>query len=450
MMPTKPQPATGKPQRSISLFWRTFLLVGLLLLGSIVAWIQTFRLLEEDPRAVQSAYQVASLVNLTRVGLIHADAISRVSLIKALVDQENVQINVREPQDEYRLYNQDRLSRQISSALISRLGPKTIVASEVNGEAGLWIGFEIGEETFWMMLDKGRINKIENTTWLVWLGIAGSLSLLGGGLMARLLNRPLKLLSTAAAHLREGHYNAALLDENTSTTEIREVNIGFNRMAQRLSSAEADRTLMLAGISHDLRTPLSRLLLEIEMSVPDAATRELMVQDVEQVNTIIDKFMDYARNTQAQGTAVPLHDVVDAAAQPLLNSGLLQVQVAIPETVQVLADAVELRRVFTNLLENAIRYGKSPSGMAEVEVSCQAQGPRWCIEVRDHGSGVHTDELPKLTEPFYRSDEARTSANGAGLGLAIVNKTLARMGGTLVLSNHPHGGLVADIALPRA
>jgi two-component system osmolarity sensor histidine kinase EnvZ len=95
--------------------------------------------------------------------------------------------------------------------------------------------------------------------------------------------------------MRDGDFDASLLDEKVATSEIREVNIGFNRMAEQLSKIEQDRVIMLAGISHDLRTPLARLRLETEMSVSDADAREHMAADITQLDAIIDKFLDYAR-----------------------------------------------------------------------------------------------------------------------------------------------------------
>ena len=264
-------------------------------MGCIVAWLQTFRALEYEPRALQSANQLASLVNLSRAALVHSDSIARVSLIKTLADEEGLRIAPREPNDTYRLYNTDVLSRNVAERLSGRLGPDTLVAREVNGTPGLWIGFTIDGDPYWLLTDPSRIGPVAGTTWLIWLGTAALLSLTGAALIARLINRPLKKLSFAASRVREGDFNASQLNETVATSEIREVNIGFNRMAQRLSKIEQDRALMLAGISHDLRTPLSRLRLETEMSVADPQAREHMAADIEQVNSIIDKFLDYAR-----------------------------------------------------------------------------------------------------------------------------------------------------------
>lgn len=435
-------PPAAPPQRGFSLFWRTFLWLAVLLLGSIVAWSQTFRTLEETPRALQSARQLASLVNLTRAALMHADAIARVSLVKTLVDEENVRIAVREPTDTFLPHNTNAQARHVSQTLTERLGPKTVVAREVNGFAGLWIGFAIGPDTYWLLVDPERIDTIGGLTWLVWLSIAVSLSLLGALAITRLINHPLKQLSAATARVRDGEFRAMQLDEAVPTTEIREVNIGFNRMAEQLAQAEADRTLMLAGISHDLRTPLARLRLETEMSVADPATRDLMAADIEQADAIIGKFMDYARAGRPQLEPLDVGEAVHAAVQRWSPQPGVELHAEAPVGLRVPADAVELRRLIDNLLENALRYGRSADGVARLEVTVKAQASGVTLTVRDHGPGVPPHLLPRLTEPFFRVDTARTAAYGAGLGLALAQKTAQRMDAHLGLANHPDGGLV--------
>lgn len=434
----------------ISLFWRTFILMAAMLWGCILAWQQTYRAMEFEPRALQSARQVASLVNLSRASLAHADPIARVSLIKTLVDEEDVRIAVRETSDSYQPYNQDALGRRISAEVVSRLGNGTIVARQVNGFDGLWVGFKMGDENFWLLTDPNRVGAVESITWLVWLGIAAVLSLAGAALLTGLVNRPLKQLQIAASHLREGDFAASHLDEDVATNEIREVNIGFNRMAEQLGQAEQDRALMLAGISHDLRTPLARLRLETEMSVSDETARENMAADIEQVTAIIDKFLDYARAETVKPERVNLNDcVAQAVTACTKKQAPLRVNVQIPPDTSVMGDAVELRRIMTNLLENAIRYGRGPNGIAEVDITTKLQAPWVLIKVRDHGPGVEEALLPRLTQPFFRGDTARTAATGSGLGLAIVNRTIGRMGGRFALTNDDAGGLAAHLKLQK-
>jgi len=447
---TAPAPLDRRPRVGLSLFWRTFFLLSLLLIGSIVAWLQTFRALEFEPRAVQTAQQIASLVNLSRAALMHSDSIARVSLIKTLADQEGVKIQPREPKDRYNTFAPGELDSRIHDELTSRLGPGTVMASSVNGEEGLWIGFGIEADRYWMLLDRARFTYGGGKTWLIWLITAAGLSLAGAALIARLINRPLKQLSFAASRVRDGDFDASRLDEKAVTSEIREVNIGFNRMAQQLAKIEQDRAVMLAGISHDLRTPLARLRLETEMSVSDPDAREHMAADIDQLDAIIDKFLDYARPDHAELKPVLLNDVIEACLYAVQDQGDMRINLDVSKGLYVLADEVELARVISNLLENARRYGKTPeTGIAIVDIAAKARNEWVLLKVRDHGMGVAPEALPNLIKPFFRGDAARTAATGAGLGLAIVDKTVQRMGGIFALANTSSGGLAAHIKLQK-
>jgi two-component system osmolarity sensor histidine kinase EnvZ len=435
---------------AVSLFWRTFILLACLLLGSMLAWLQTMRELEFEPRAIQTAQQIAALVNLSRAALQYADPIARVSLLKAMAEQERVRITPREPTDKFLPMDDDALSRRVVSELVSRLGTGTLVAHSVNGESGLWVGFTINGDPNWLQTDLERFSPAGGKTWLVWILTTGAVSLAGAALIAGLINRPLKRLSVAASRVREGDFDASRLDEGGVTGEIREVNIGFNRMAARLAKIEQDRVVMLAGISHDLRTPLARLRLETEMSVTDLDARQHMVSDIEQLDRIIDKFLDYARPDHIDLKPVSLNQVIDACCYAVRDHDDIRINVNIPEPLVVLADATELARVISNLLENARRYGKSPgTGVAEIDIAAKPRDEWVLLKVRDRGPGVSESQLADLSKPFFRGDTARTSATGAGLGLSIVETAVQRMGGVFQLANTRTGGLAAHIKLRR-
>ena len=449
---TESTPSKRMPRFSgLSLFWRTFFLLALLLLGSIVAWLQTLRTLEFEPRALQTAQQLASQVNLSRAALVHADGIARISLLKTMRDEEGLRILPREPGDQFTVFNTEALNREVARELTKRLGNETVVASEVNGQAGLWISFDIDGDSYWLVTDEKRFSPNRGTTWMIWLTVAAALSLAGAALIARRINRPLKDLSFAASRVREGNFGASRLDETVNTSEVREVNIGFNRMAQRLSKIEQDRAVMLAGISHDLRTPLARLRLETELSVSDLDARAHMAADITQLDAIIDKFLDYARPDKAKLAPLLLHDVVEACVYSLQNQPDVRINVKIDPDLMVMADEVELGRIIANLLENARRYGKTvDTGVAMINIWAIARDDWVLIKIRDHGIGVAPEQLASLTKPFYRGEAARTAANGAGLGLAIVEKTVQRMGGIFTMTNSATGGLSAKIQLQKA
>ena len=441
----------GRQPVELSLFWRTFFLLALLLAGGVFAWVQTLRALEFEPRAVQAAQQTAEPGEPVAYRVAHG----RCHQPRG-VDQEHGQPEVRSRAAARTRRPLGSLCRQTASAqdvtneLKSRLGPDAVVASSVNGVGGMWVGFSIDSDRYWLQTETAHAGPLTGSTWFVWVGIALLATLLGSVVIARLINRPLRDLSFAASRIREGDLDSRL-DENTLTSEIREVNRGFNRMARELAKVEEDRAVMLAGISHDLRTPLARLRLETEMSVTNDEAKRNMALDIEQLDAIIDKFMDYARPGETEMRPVHLSHLIDREAAPFRDPAEIRITSRVAIDLAVMADDTELGRVFANLFENARRYGRSTdTGIAVVTVTHARAGAWVVVTVRDQGPGVAPERLDQLTTPFFRGDAARTAATGAGLGLAIVEKSLQRMGGTLELANAPDGGLMVHLRLKLA
>lgn len=435
---------------ALSLFWRTFFYLAVLLAGGVFAWVQTLRALEFEPRAVQQAQQIAGLVNLSRAALKTVDGIQRVALVKTMGSPEAIRVKPREPGDRIEPLEVDRFTRRVGRELRAALGPDAETASSVNGQPGLWVGFSIDRDRYWLQAEVAHTSVLGSFTWFAWVGIALAATVVGSVGIARLINKPLKQLSFAASRIREGDLDSRL-DENTLTSEIREVNMGFNRMARELARVEEDRAVMLAGISHDLRTPLARLRLETEMSVYDEEAKRNMAMDIDQLDAIIDKFMDYARPGETQMRPVHVSQLIDREAAAFRDPTQIKITSRVAIDLKVMADETELARVFANLFENARRYGRGTyTGVAEVSVTYVRTGPWVIVSVRDHGPGVPPEKLSQLTTPFFRGDAARTAASGAGLGLAIVDKAMQRMGGSLELTNAPDGGLMAHIRMKRA
>src|SRR5450755_1513445 len=252
----------------------------------------------------------------------------------------------------------------------------------MNGLPGLWVGFSIARDSFWLKVDPTRVGPMSSSTIALWVSIALLATVLGSAGIARAINRPLKDLSFAASRIREGEYDSRL-DENTLTSEIRQVNMGFNRMARELAKVEQDRAVMLAGISHDLRTPLSRLRLEAEMSVTDEEAKANMALDIDQLDAIIDKFMDYARPGEVKLVPVNLSAVVEREMGVFRDKSQMKIRSRVGLETRVLADDTELGRVLQNLFENARRYGRSvDTGVANVSVSYARTGTRAFLSVR--------------------------------------------------------------------
>jgi two-component system osmolarity sensor histidine kinase EnvZ len=434
-----------RPHLALNLFWRTFTWLALLLAGAVLAWQQTFKALEAEPRAMESAEQLAGLVKLSRIALEHTDPITRVAVISSMSRGDTVQVSVAETSDRWLPYDTNPFAKKLAAELRQAVGPETVIARSVNDVSGLWVRYAVGEDAFWLRTSAAPMSIALSSNWW-WVLIALLATVVGSALIARLINQPLRELADAAGRIREGEYDSRL-DENTMTSEIREVNMGFNRMARELAKLEEDRAVMLAGISHDLRTPLARLRLETEMSVNDEQARHFMAQDIDQLDAIISKFMDYARPNEAQLREAKLADIVEREVQGFRDPDQIRFRVQVSPALKVFVDDTELGRVLLNLFENARRYGHQPDEPARVDVSASRHGAWIELRVRDHGPGVPPDRLMRLTTPFYRGDAARTAASGAGLGLAIVDKSVQRLGGQLSISNAEGGGLVTVLKL---
>jgi two-component system osmolarity sensor histidine kinase EnvZ len=227
-------------------------------------------------------------------------------------------------------------------------------------------------------------------------------------------------------------------------------------MVDDLQQLEKDRAIILAGISHDLRTPLARMQLEVEMANLSQDARDGIQSDIAQMDAIIGQFLDFARPTEA-ATFVPvdLSDLLEDCAHAAGRLADVRTTAAIEPGIHVPANATDLRRVINNVIENARRYGKTPGAeVTEIDIACHVKmtghGRRAVVEIGDHGVGVPDDQIQLLLRPFTRLDTARGQANGAGLGLAIVERVITRHNAELQVRNREGGGLVLQFSFPLA
>jgi two-component system osmolarity sensor histidine kinase EnvZ len=435
--------------RSPTLFWRTFLLIAVLMLASLLTWFQSFRVFEREPRAQQIAQQLASIVSITRSALLYSDPAARRDLLAELADNEGVRIVPLEAADRVVDHTGSPLADLVHARLRTRLGEATRFASEVNGVSGNWISFAIEGDAYWVFVDRDPLTRDLGTQWIRWALIALLLSVLAAVAITRVVNQPLARLSRAAADLGGGGVPAALPERGPP--EIQQVNRSFNRMVSDLQLLEQDRAVLLAGISHDLRTPLTRLRLEAEMSASSDAARAAMVADVEQMDAVIGQFLDYARGQPRESAqALDLSSLVSMCASRHRAEPALHVEIAPGITVR--GHAVELHRALDNLIANALRHGVDPSGASPVTVRLQADDDQAWIDVIDRGPGIAPEAVDRLRRPFERGNAARSGDGGVGLGLAIVDRIARMHGGTLelrVADPATRRGLRARLTLPR-
>ncbi|MFC3903601.1 two-component system, OmpR family, osmolarity sensor histidine kinase EnvZ [Acinetobacter marinus] len=257
--------------------------------------------------------------------------------------------------------------------------------------------------------------------------------------LVRQLNRPLKRLQVAATNYTKTG-KAPYLEINHGPLEIRQVNQSFNQMISNLQQIEQDRKIMMAGISHDLRTPLTRIRLSAEMMPDDEFLKEGLIYDVDDMDAILDQFISYMRD----GSDEPLQETdVNAILQEVvIQFKPLDVRFEANELPLIQAHTMSLKRVIGNLVNNAKRYGAEP-----IELSAQMVEQELMIRVADHGEGIPESQVQALMQPFVRGEAART-IQGSGLGLAIVKRIVDIHEGHIDIKNHEQGGLEVCIYLP--
>nr|WP_228772424.1 ATP-binding protein [Cupriavidus necator] len=263
---------------------------------------------------------------------------------------------------------------------------------------------------------------------------------------ARLLARPVQELASGAGRLAQD-VHAAPLDERAGPAEARAAAQALNHMQQRIRTQLAQQSRFLAAVSHDLRTPLTRMSLRIErMDSADVRdVRYRLRQDLAEMNGLIDATLYYLRDRDEAGGPRQRVDVLALLQAVVDDAAETGHEVALGGQAQpLLACPSELRRAVVNLVENARRY----AGAASIVLTDSPQ--RVLIDICDNGPGIPPDELLRVLEPFYRVESSRSRATGGvGMGLSIAADIAARHGGKLTLSNRPEGGLRARLSLPR-
>jgi two-component system osmolarity sensor histidine kinase EnvZ len=424
-----------------SLLWRTFALLALLVLATTAGWFSIFRAYEVEPRARQLAQNLASVVNLTRAALITAEAAKRRELLVELSDREGIQVYPAEAGDTIAPPLDRPVLQLVGEALRAQLGAHTRLASARNGQPGLWVSFRIDDDEYWVHVPRERMERRFAMRWIGWGSLALALSLIAAYFIVRRIGHPLRALTGAAAEIGKGKRPTPLAESGPA--EIAALARAFNQMSQDLSRLDENRALVLAGVSHDLRTPLARLRLSIEMSGGDAHMKDGMTADIEEMDRIVGQFLDFARTDQGE----PLEKLNLATVAAEIVERSRKLGHAVEEDLQPVPDAalqpMALRRAITNLLDNALRYGKTG-----VAVRTRIAGETVLLEVLDRGPGIPADSAEHLKQPFARLEAARSGGGGSGLGLAIVDRIARGLGGQLDLLPRDGGGLAARISLP--
>jgi two-component system osmolarity sensor histidine kinase EnvZ len=384
---------------------------------------------------------VISVVNLTRAAVLSADPSLRTALLAELAEAEGIRVFPADPEDGLTSLPQDVSGSALTQNVREKLGSNTRFAAARNGQEGFWVSFFIGTDEFWVALPSERLSAPPVRQWLGSGLLVLVLALTGGALIARQVGRPLAHLAKATEALGRGEIPPRVPE--SGAVETAAVAGAFNRMAADLAVLEKERTLVLAGISHDLRTPLTRLRLAAEF-VAEEANRTGMIRDLEEMDAILAQFLDYARlGAQEAPEPTDIGCLLEEVAA-LCRNRCRELIVRIDASATMMVRPLLMKRALTNLVENAIRHGGG-----QVEMHLVACADRVEMRVQDRGPGIPAERLESVKRPFVRLEASRPGSGGTGLGLAIVEQAARLHGGEFSLTPRPGGGLVASIILDR-
>jgi two-component system osmolarity sensor histidine kinase EnvZ len=434
-----------------TLLARFLILIATVLIIAQIVSIRIFDYFERDPRAEAVAQEIQTVVNFTRASLISSREDKRLELLSELSTKGDIRIYPAYYFEDIEPLAPDPFLQVVVRKLKERLGENTIVITDHYGIPGLWVSFSIDQDEFWVVIPTPGDRPFP-WHWIGWGIIVAGLSIIGAYATATRINRPLNLLIQATKQLKKGEFPKKLPLDNV--TEFRTMSQTFNEMSESLSKVDQERKVLLAGVSHDIRTPLTRLRIAIEMLPKKIASKlkKSMEEDIVEIDNILNQFIDYVRgfNQEATVTTNLNEFFIHLKNQhQILNRNIVFVSnLKIPIFYDI--KPISFRRLFDNLINNAFSYSTG-----EVIITIRKHKENISISVLDDGPGIPPDHIQRLLKPFERFDvisinKKQTADNreGCGLGLAIVDKITEAHNGKLEISNRTKKGLEVKIILP--
>lgn len=426
-----------------SFFWRTLAVLVIALVASQGASYWLFRQQVQHPRQALGIGQLVSHLKTIHAALLSLPPGAEREFIGRLAEREGIRVFPARGDEPGRPAADMPGMRMLRDRVKVLFGEDADILVRPGAPGILWVRITAGAQSYWVAFPRNRVERDNTDALLAWMLAGVAIAILATALIAWRLNRPLANLAKAAEDLGKGGDPPPIPE--TGPSEIRAVAQAFNRMKESLKKEERERTTFLAGVSHDLRTPLARLRLDVEMleGRVDAATQKGMVDDIGDMNAIIDQFIDYARSEATEAyAAVDLSSLVRDCAGRAARSGA-PVKCELADTPVLMLRPLAAQRLVDNLIQNAIKHG---GGEILVRTSVAPREIR--LAVLDRGPGIPAGDIARLKEPFTRRDEARSGRSGAGLGLAIVARIAKAHGASFDLAPRAGGGLEATVAFP--
>jgi two-component system, OmpR family, osmolarity sensor histidine kinase EnvZ len=421
-----------------SLLGRTALIIGGTLLLSQLAAFKLFQLYYQGPLVQQIAGLAVSQIRTVGFAIAKLKDDARDEFLDELEEKEGIRVLFDNDSVLPSKLPEDRLLRNFADEVRKQLGGAIEFFVQPKSGRALWVKLPVGIDKAWIGIPRSQIELGFPWAWLALALGAALIALIAATLLVRRVNQPLRQLADAASVLGKGNYPEPINESGPS--EVKQVAHSFNQMLADVKALDQERAILLAGISHDLRTPLARMRLATEMLSVDADLKQNMAQDIDEMDAIVKQFLDFARLAEQEiPVSTNLNELVKDIVSHYRHRGI-DIDIDPGEVEPLALRATNLRRALTNLIENAIKYGQPP-----IEIKTGKDRERIFISIRDHGPGIPESDRERLLRPFTRLTEARSGPSGAGLGLAIVDRIAKLHGGRLELLTPEGGGLEARL-----
>lgn len=417
-----------------TLFGRNVLLLAMTTALSVALSFLSIYILILNAQIDRFTSIAAELINTTSNVARDLDPVALDNLLSQLDGSEYLQIMPLGVTPEIGNYEENNIEKMYMQRIIDRLDAQDEMEWRIGENRTLWLNLRIGNDYYWIAAESG-------TTWtpIRWLILIMCLIILIvtmiGVLVTRQISKPLAVLRSETDKLSLGS-SWQLSKEINGPAEIKELANSFERMAARIEEAESIRAETLAEISHDIRTPLARLRLAVEMMKDGDELKASAVRQVQQIDRLLDQFMDYARDGRSEPMAAfDLSHLLKTLADEF------QIDRDIETDIELFGQKELIRRAICNLIENAQKYGAPP-----VRLSLHLSQSHAVIEVKDMGAGFDPGETRDLISAFKRGAHDAHVA-GSGLGLTIVHRVAMAYNGDITFQRIEPTGFIARLTL---
>ena len=330
------------------------------------------------------------------------------------------------------------MDRSLRRELKSTFGNNNYWFSTSKFKNAVEIKIKSKNEVIEFLVPKQMVSASSVRLFVLWTTLPSVVLILVALVFLKNQTKPLVRLAKAAERFGKGDYVNDFRPSGAS--EIRKAAYEFDRMAKRINRHLNQRSEMLSGISHDLRTPLTRLKLQLAM-INQKDLSDNMSKDIDEMENMLNDYLQFAKTqTQESTSAINLSDLFDEIQKDLKNENLAIINL---EKTVLNGRMSSLKRCFENVINNGLTYGK------KVYVSLYKGNNRIIINIEDDGPGISEDQYRNVFKPFFRLDKSRSlNKSGVGLGLAIVEDVINSHGGNIQLGKSEHRGLQVKISLP--